>query len=103
MYSDEYAMFQRVYLGTASIYAAKTKALMSSGIEDDVVKGEMLHYLPSPPQPPRRAEQHVNAEAQTTQQSVTRVYRASYLQLEHLMPSLGCFCLYDGSRKTRRR
>ena len=37
MVSDEYAMLQKRFIGFGPIYVAKTKALFSWGLEDDVV------------------------------------------------------------------
>jgi hypothetical protein len=42
MTSAEYAMLQINFLGTAPIYAAKTKALFAPGPEDGVVRGELV-------------------------------------------------------------
>jgi hypothetical protein len=49
MFSDEYAMLQDVYIGEAPIFDAKTKALVRPGIEDEVVKGELLYRSPVSP------------------------------------------------------
>lgn len=40
MLSDEYAMHQKVYMGSAPLYAARTRALFRAGPEDEVVMGE---------------------------------------------------------------
>jgi hypothetical protein len=40
MLSDEYAMHQEIYIGTAPLYASKTKALFRAGREDEVIKGK---------------------------------------------------------------
>lgn len=45
MFSDEYAVLQETYIGTAPIYIAKSKALVAQQIEDEVVRGELLHGL----------------------------------------------------------
>lgn len=42
MFSDEYAMMQDNYIGTAPIFEAKTKALIRPEIEDEIVRGELL-------------------------------------------------------------
>jgi len=43
MFSDEYARLQNNYIGDAPIYMAKTNALMRPEIEDEIVRGELLH------------------------------------------------------------
>jgi hypothetical protein len=40
MLSDEYAMLQEVYIGSAPLFAAKTQAFFRAGPEDEVVMGE---------------------------------------------------------------
>jgi len=40
MLSNEYAMHQEIYLGSAPLFAAKTKALFRAEREDEVVRGE---------------------------------------------------------------
>lgn len=42
MLSDEYAMHQEVYVGSAPLYAAKTKSMFSVRPEDTIVKGECI-------------------------------------------------------------
>jgi hypothetical protein len=42
MFSDEYAWFQENYVGTAAIFAAKTKSMLSSAKEDMIVLSELL-------------------------------------------------------------
>lgn len=42
MTSAEYAMLRDNFIGTAPIHAAKTRALMTPGTEDDIVRGELL-------------------------------------------------------------
>ena len=43
MLSVEYAMLKETYIGTAPIFAAKTKALFRPGPEDEAVKGKLVH------------------------------------------------------------
>jgi hypothetical protein len=40
MLSKEYAMHQEIDIGTAPLYAAKTKALFRAGLEDEVIRGK---------------------------------------------------------------
>lgn len=42
MLSHEYAIHQKKYVGSAPLFAAKTKALFRAEQEDDVVRGEYL-------------------------------------------------------------
>lgn len=42
MLSDEYAMHQEVYVGSAPLYAAKTKSMFSVRPEDTIAKGECI-------------------------------------------------------------
>ena len=40
MLSNEYAMHQEIYVGTAPLFAAKSRALFRAEREDEVVMGE---------------------------------------------------------------
>jgi hypothetical protein len=42
MLSEEYARLQETYIGIASILAAKSRALIKPGPEDDIVKCELI-------------------------------------------------------------
>lgn len=42
MFSDEYAMHQKISVGIAPISAAKTRALFKEELEDEVVKGKYI-------------------------------------------------------------
>lgn len=59
MTSGEYAMLRNNFVGIALIYAAKTKALMSPGPEDDIGRGELLDLSGQVPPP---LEQNVNTK-----------------------------------------
>ena len=45
MLSDEHAMHQQTYIGTAPLYTAKTKALFSVGEEDEIARGEYFEQF----------------------------------------------------------
>jgi len=47
MSSSEYMMYQEIYVGSAPVFAAKTKALFKAEQEDEVVRGEcfMTFYI----------------------------------------------------------